>query len=184
VPLESLQSAFELGLTAEIALPVVHPCGRKAEIRTLGARRAERSRGLQLRVLMQDCLFERGELGARVEAQFCGKQLAPAPDSGERIPLSPLAILRMAEDHPTTLAQRRLGDPGASLGGSILHIAGLQFRIQNGLFGGEADLIQPERLDARRLPVGQLGERRAAPEPQSFRKRMRGAVGLIKLEQV
>ena len=103
-------------LTAEVALAVVHPGGRQAEVRALGARRAERDAGLQLGVLVEDRLLERGELGARVEAEFRGEELPPATDGGQRIRLSPLAVLREAEDDPSTLAHAALRRPGRAPG--------------------------------------------------------------------
>ena len=184
MPLQCLQPPVEFLLTSEVALPVVHPGGREAEVRALRTRRSERDPGLQLGVLVEDRLLERGELGTRIQAELGGEQLPPAADGGQRIRLAPLAVLRQAEDHPATLAHRRFGDPGARLRGRVEQVTRLEARLQQGLLRRETDLFQPIRRDLRRLPVGQLGEGLPAPQRESLRERMRRAIGLAEFEQL
>ena len=129
-------------------------------------------------------MLERGELGARVQAEFGGEQLPPAADGGERVSLAPLAVLRQAEDDPATLAHRRFGDTGARLGGRVEQVARLEPRLQQGLLRRKTDLLQPICRDLRGLPIGQLGEGLPAPQRESLRERMRRAIGLAELEQL
>ena len=143
MPLQCLQPPVEFLLTSEVALRVVHPGGREPEVRALRTRRSERDAGLQLGVLVEDRLLERGELGTRVQAELGGEQLPPAADGGQRIGLAPLAVLRQAEDDPATLAHRRFGDAGARLRGRVEQVARLEPRLQQGLLRGETDLFQP-----------------------------------------
>ena len=181
--IELVESAFELVLPAEVALAVVDAGGRQPEVRALCARRPERSAGLQLGILPEDRLLERGEFGARVQTEFGGEELPTAADGGQRIGLALLAVLREGEDDPATLTQGRFRDSGARLA-THRQISGLQLRIEQGLLDGETDLLEPQRLDPCGFPIGKLGERLPPPEPERFGERMAGAVGLPQLEQL
>jgi hypothetical protein len=182
--LERLQPSVQFLLTSEVALGIFHAGGRKAEVRALRARRPERDRGLEFGILAEDRLLEGGELSTGVQTEFRGEQLPPSPDTAQRVGLSPLAILRQAEDHPSTLSHRRLRDSGSCLCDDVEQVTRLQPGLEERFLCREADLFQTIGLDLCRRPVRQIGERLPAPERERLRERVGRTVGLAEFEQL
>ena len=93
-----------------------------------------------------------------------------------------LAVLRHAQHHPASLAQRCLGDAGASQCGQLLHITSLQPRVQKELLHIEPQLRQTSRRDPRRPPVHELDVGLPPPQRERLRECVRGPLGLTELQ--
>ena len=74
------------------------------------------------------------------------------------------------------LPQRLLGHAGSRLGQHAAVHPGSKCGVQPGLFGLEAQLLQPGRFDQARRPAVQLGQRRSTPQGQRLAQLMRGPV--------
>ena len=180
--LERPQRAGQLLLATEVPLGVSHARGRQAEVRTLGARGSEHLVGQERGILPEDRLLQLGELHARIQSEFGSEQPPRPADSGERIRLPTLAVLRHAQHDPAPLAQRCLGDAGARQRGDLLNLTRLQPCVQEQLLDAETHLLQTTGRDLSRLPVEEFDEGLAPPQRERLRERVRGAFGFAELQ--
>jgi len=101
-----------------------------------------------------------------VDAELLGQQVTQPPVGRERLPLPPVAVQREHELGPPPLAQRfRCDQPLAVRDGLVVAARG-QYGVDAVLGDRRAQLVEPRRLRPREVPVGELRDRRPAPQRQ------------------
>jgi hypothetical protein len=139
---------------------------------------------VEARVLGQDHPFELLEAAARVEAEL-GVECAPRRAIRlERVRLAARAVEGEHQLLAQSLAQRVGTDERLQLGDERRVPAVLELGVDPGLDRGQAELFDPLDLAAGEVVVGDLVERRAAPERERLRQRLRTPVVDRALETV
>jgi len=110
---------------------------------------------------------------AGVDAELAGEQAADPAVGGERVGLAAAAVQRQHELAVQPLAQRVGGYELFQLGGELIVPAQGQVGVDPGLQRGQPQLLQPGRLGPGERVVGQVGQHRAAPQPQRFAQHLR-----------
>jgi hypothetical protein len=91
----------------------------------------------------------------------------------ESVGLTAGAVERQHELAAQPLAQRVGGDVGVELRHEVGAAAELEIRVDPLLDRGEPELVETSRLAPRERLVGEVGERRPAPEGERARKGLR-----------
>ena len=140
--------------------------------------------GDERRVLTQDRLLQRDQVGAGVDAQL-GDQHRPRPvQRAQRVTLAARLILGQGEQRPPALAQRRLGHPGLRLGQHLPVLPGAQCSVEADLLGVQTQLVETAGLDPTRIPVLELAQRRPSPQRQRLTTHVGGSLVLPEREQL
>ena len=128
--------------------------------RRLGRRRRERL------ILSQDRRFELLQLAARFDAQAADERVARVPVGGERLGLAAGAVQREHVLAPEALPERLGGDEGLELADQLRVAAEGEVGLDPLLERVQTELLEPCDLALDELLVTEIGERRAAPEPE------------------
>ena len=105
-------------------------------------------------------------LQAGVDAELLGEQVTQPPVGRERLALPPVAVQREHELGPPPLAQRVRRDQLFAIRDGLVMAPRGQHGIDAVLGDGRAQLVEPRRLRPREVPVGELRDRRPAPQRQ------------------
>ena len=136
--------------------------------------------GVERRVLDEDRLLEPLERDAGLEPELLAQVVGRPPVGPQRLALAPDAVEREHQLAPEPLAQRMLGDerlrarPTTSPARPSARSASMPL-----LERSQPQLVEPRGLDRRERFVGEVGERRPAPEGQCLAQeggRVRGVV--------
>ena len=111
----------------------------------------------------EDAALELARGGAGLEPEL-GKAGAQRPQRAERLDLPPGAVQRQRVGAHELLLQRLGGDQPLQLGQRLLVPAELDQRPHATLGGAGAQLLQAPDLGLREVGVGDVAERRAAPQ--------------------
>ena len=104
------------------------------------------------RVVPQDRLLERDQVGTGIESQLGGEHRAGTMKGAQRVALLAGLVLRQREQRPPTLSQRRLGDPSSASRQHLPVTPGAERRVDAELLSVEAQLLQSRRLGPARAP--------------------------------
>ena len=115
------------------------------------------------RVLSEDLLLERAQLGGRLEAELV-EGVAGVAVRGERVCLAAGAVEGEHLLGAESLAVGVGGDERLELGGERRVVSCLEVEVDACLERGEARLLEPGSLRRGERLVGDVGERGAAPE--------------------
>ena len=142
-------------------------------------RRAPCTRGRrERRVLDEDAPLQVLERSPRLDAQLVGEGPAAGGVALERLGLAAAAVQREHELAAEPLAQRMLVDERLELADELGALPEPEVGLDALLQAGEAPLLQPGDLSLGPLLVGEVGERRAAPEGEGLAQR-RGRAGRV-----
>ena len=114
----------------------------------------------------EDGALQALELFAGVQAEVVDEHVAGVLVLGQCVGLPAAAIQGEHQLRPQTLAVGMLDDQRAELGHDLAMATQREIRVDPGLERTQAQLLQPRRLGLRGRHIGQLDERRAAPERQ------------------
>lgn len=114
--------------------------------------------------------FHRPELLAGLRTQVVGEAVLRGPDRSQCVGLASTAVQRRREHGPSALVQRGFTHETLGIGDGCRVLTESQARRESHLLHVQPHLLESLRLDDGGRPVGEVGVRRAAPEPE-------GAVG-------
>ena len=140
--------------------------------RLVRAAAAAERRGAKLGILPENCLLQPAQFGGRVQAEVLGKRLADPVIYGQRVSLPAAPVQGQHQLTVRPLAQRLLRNDGLQFGDHVRVAARGQFQLDTFLRCGEAELGQPVGLAQGPLPLGELRQRFASPQPQRPRVRL------------
>ena len=142
------------------------------------ARPRRRRREVERRVLLEDRVLELLEAGARLEPQLV-RQHAPRAAVGlERLSLARRAVQRQHQLAPQPLAQRVLGHQRLELTDEPRMAPRGQLGVHARLEGLEPQLLDAGDLGLRERLIGEVAERRAAPQIQRLTQLARRPLGV------
>ncbi len=125
-----------------------------------GERRLERS------VLAQDRLLELAQLRAGLEPQLLVERAPSVAVGLERVRLPPGAVESKHELGARALVEGTLGDRRLQLGDELGVAAQLELGVDEIRLGRRAQLLEPRHLEPGEGLVGEVGQRRPAPQPE------------------
>ena len=135
--------------------------------RPAGASGADR-RDVQLRILIEDRPLEAAQRRPRLDPELLDQGGPRRPVGVQRLRLPARAVEREHELAAQALRQRVLGDQALELADELVGAAESEVRVDAILERGEVKLLEPTDLTLRPRLVGELGERRAAPEREGL----------------
>ena len=121
-----------------------------------------------------------GQLLGGVDAELVGQRAPDLLVDGERVGLPSHRVQGPDMQGGDVLAQRVFGAEGFEFGQGLGGVAEAQFGVEAIGQRGQAQLVQAGGRRGRERRVGDVGQRRTAPERQGFsqrRARRRGIVG-------
>ena len=121
------------------------------------------ARWIQLRVLREDRVLERAQLGTGLDPDLFDQGAAGAAVGLECVGLATAAVEREHQLRAQVLAKRLLGDGGLQLRDQVGVAAKRQLRLDACLEGDPAPLLQPRDLRLSEVLVRQVRERGPAP---------------------
>ncbi len=121
-------------------------------------------RDLETWVLLQDPPLQLAQLAPGVEPELLSQPRGECREQLEPLDLTPAAVQREHRLRRHTLAQRLIGAQPAQLRQQLGLVAERQLRVDLFLARDQAQLLQPLCLSARKVLVGKLAKRRAAPQ--------------------
>ena len=121
------------------------------------------------RLLAQNRLLELLERRARIDAELLDERAARVPVDVERLRLPPRAVEREHELGAEALAERVGGDELLQLADDVRMPAEGEIRLDPALERGQAQLLEARDRRLRERLVGEVGERRPAPEARASR---------------
>ncbi len=157
---ERRQRAAQVGGEDGDELPFRHRLGNRC------GRRRRRGRGLERGILPEDRALELLQLPARLDPEAADERLARIPVGGQRLGLPAGAVEREHLLPPEPLAERLCGDEPLELPDQLGVPAQGQIGLDPLLERVQAQLLEPGDLALDELLVAEVGERRAAPQPQ------------------
>ena len=181
---EPAQARFELGGAAEEGVRVVDLVGQQTEIGAGGRRLGECLAPDQGRVLGQDRLLERHQLGPGVQAELRGEYAAHPAQRGQCLRLPAGLVLGQREQAPAVLAQRLRPDQRLEVGEDGLVLPGPDRRLESQLLGVEPQLLETLGLDPAEVPFQDVEEGPAAPEVERLLCHVPRMLGLAPGEQL
>ena len=131
----------------------------------------------QSRVLAKDRLLELVQRRARLDAELVDEQPARLAIDLERLGLSTGAVERSHERRAQPLAQRMLADEHLELGDELGVAAEREVGFDAPLERAQAELFEAADLGLRERLVGEVGERRPAPEAERVAEPLRRELG-------
>jgi hypothetical protein len=129
---------------------------------------------VERRVLPEDRPLELLQRRARLEPEFVDEDLARVAVDVERLRLPARAVERRHERQPRALAERVLGHEGLELGHRLAVAPEREVGVEAELERRETDLLEPDDRGLREALVGDVGERRTAPQRQRLAEPRRG----------
>jgi hypothetical protein len=133
----------------------------------VGVRRAE------VRVLVQDLLMQLLQLRRRVDGHLVAEALLQAPVDRQRLGLMAGAIQRQHELRVGALSQRVDRHRGLELPEHLLMAPEREPHFHPISRGRLPQMLQPPRLGTRMHMIGELTERRPAPQPVRLSQQLR-----------
>ena len=127
-------------------------------------------------VVLQDRALELLQTRTRVEPELVGERAACLAQHLERLDLPSGAVQRHCEVSPQRLAQAVLGDERAQLPDELCVAAAREVGLDPLLERVQPHLVQPQRFGNEQAALGDVRERRAAPQRQRLRERRRGVL--------
>jgi hypothetical protein len=134
--------------------------------------------------VLQDPQLQLAQLARGLEAQLLAKAAAKLRVQVERLRLAAAAVEGEHRERVQPLAQRLLAHQAQQLRQHLIVAAELELGLEPFLLAGEPELLQPFRLAARELLVGELAvgaaapERKPAPQQRVCQRRIRLAKGV------
>ena len=116
--------------------------------------------------MTEDRAFQLLQLGARLEPQFVDEHRTCGAEHGERVALASAAVQREHLEPAQALTQRVLRDQRIELGRGLGRPPAVDVGAEPALQRSETQLVEARRDRAHGREVGDVGERRAAPERQ------------------
>ena len=144
--------------------------------RALSRRRGRRLRG-QVRIMAKDRLLELLQGRARLDAELLDEQPPRLAIDLERLDLATRAVERPHERRSQPFAERMLADERLDLADQLCEATEREVGFDPPLERRQAELFEAESLRLRERFVREVGERRSAPEVESFAKPSRGQLG-------
>src|SRR5262249_35900273 len=123
--------------------------------------------------MAQDRLLEKLKLCRGLDAQLLDERLTGLPVSLEGLRLPARAVEGQHELPAEPLPQRILGHEGLELPHALRVAPELDLGIDHLLVGGGAELLHAGDLDLGEQLVGEIRERRTAPERERFAEESR-----------
>jgi hypothetical protein len=120
--------------------------------------------------------LERSELRAGLDADLIDERRARPPVGLERVGLATTAVQREHQLAVKALAERLIGDGGLELPDELRMASERQLRVDPGLERRRALLGEPRDLGLGVALVGEVRERRPAPQRERLAQRVRGAL--------
>ena len=147
----------------------------RAATRTLRASRRGRGRRgrVERRVLAQDRLLEPRELRRRLDPERVDQRAPQRAVGGERVLLAAGAVERGHQLGGEALVGRVLVHERLELGDEPAVLAERELGLDALLERGEAQLLEPRDRRRRERLVGEVGERRAAPQRERLAQQRR-----------
>ena len=134
-------------------------------------------------VVAQDRRLERAQVGRRLDAQALDQRAVRAAVLGQRVRLPAAAVEGEHALGAQALAQRVLAHERLQLAGDLGVAAAREVGVQALADAGQAEVLEPGDLGLREALVGDVGQRRAAPQreraAQRRRRRARVAAGQL-----
>ena len=127
-------------------------------------------RSCQFRVVFEDGSLEMLESVARLESQFVDEQPPSLPEHLEGLGLPARPVERKHQLPAEVLAQRVLANECLQFGHESGVLPQGEVGIDSGFEGTETQPLQPAPLSLQHRSVGEVCERRAAPERESLPK--------------
>ena len=127
--------------------------------------------------MAEDRLLELLQGRARLDAELVDEQPPRLAIDLERLGLATRAVQRLHERRPEPLAERVLADEHLDLTDELCEAAEREVGVEPPLEGRQAELFESEHLQLRERFVGEVGERRPAPEIESFAQSLRRKAG-------
>jgi hypothetical protein len=124
----------------------------------------EDGRQVERGILAQDGLLELAQRGARLQPQLLVECRARVLVAGESVGLPARAVEGEHELTAQALAVGVLGDEGLELRNQRDVVAELELGVDQILAGDQAQLLEAQDLGRGERLVGEVGERRAAPQ--------------------
>ena len=119
---------------------------------------------IERRVMGQDRLLERAQVGPRLDADLLDQRVARAAVGLERVGLAPAAVERQHQRTVQALAQGLLGHRGLELRDQVGMAPEREFRLGPRLERRPAALLEAQDLGLRERLELEVGQWRAAPE--------------------
>ena len=136
-------------------------------------RQSRRLREHQRRVVGEDPPLELHQRRRRVEAELLDEHLAVVAEHAQRVGLATGAVQGDHQLRPERLPQRVLGGERLDLRDHLGGSAARQLGVDEALVGDQPQLLQPLRLRAGPILVGELGVRLTPPQRQRLTQHRR-----------
>jgi hypothetical protein len=120
--------------------------------------------------LGEDRPLELAELRARLDAELLDERLPHSSIGSESVRLAARAVEGEHELRAEALPEGRRGDKFLEFRNHLCALAKLQVCLEPFLLGQQAQLLQARDLRLRERLVGEIGQRRAAPEAEPDRE--------------
>ena len=147
------------------------------------ARRRARRRRRELGAVGEDLGLELAQLRARLEPQLVAHLPSAVAVGLQRLGLPPAAVEREHELAAYALAQRVLAHERLELADHLRVAAERQVCVDALLDGDQAQLVEPRDLLLGERLVGEVRQRRAAPQRQPLAQPLRRAIRLARGER-
>ena len=127
----------------------------------------------------EDLLLQAAQLGRRLEAEVLAEPSAVALEGPQRLGLAPGSVQRVHQLGDRSLTQRVLLGQRLQLADQLGCQAAPEIGLDARLDGVEAQLFQAGDVGAGELVVGEVLQRRPAPQVEGVTQDLGGAVGIV-----
>ena len=134
-------------------------------------------RPVQSRSMPQDVVLQLGELRAGIEAELVREPVAELLEGGQRVRLAPGPVQAHHQQGPQPFPQRIDGNQPLQLRHQLVVSPERNVGFQPRFHRRDPQRIEALRLVADQLDVGDVGQRRAAPQRQPLRQQLDGDRG-------
>ena len=121
---------------------------------------------LEVGVVLQDPLVQRGQVRRRIDAELVGQDLAGALERGQGVALAARPVERDHQLAPHALSQRVMAEQRFGVADRSRMFAAGQEGFEPVFLGHQPELVEPRGLTGQRGFVGEVGERRTAPQTE------------------
>ena len=167
-------------LAPEEGVRIAHVVRRQAQVGAGQAGVFRRRVHEQGRLLPEDGPFQGDQPRDRDRVRaLVGEDRAYLPQRLQGLRLLTRPVERESQECPSSFPGRRLVHTLARLGQDLPVTSGPQRGLQPELLRLQAQLVEAQRLDLSRVPVGQVRERRPAPQLQRLGQEVRRPLGLV-----
>ena len=176
---QDVEAGCHLHVPPEEGVRIAHVVRRQAQVGAGQAGVLRRRVHEQRRLLPEDGPFQGDQLGTRIESELVGEDRAYLPQRLQRLRLLTRPVERERQQCPSAFPGRRLVHTLARLGQDLPVTSGAQRGLQPQLLRLQAQLVEAQGLDLSRVPIGQVRERRPAPQLQGLSEEERRPLGFV-----